>query len=153
MKLKKSNWKDSQGFTLVEILTSITILSIIAITFLTFFIQSANTNAQSEETLDATYVAQSQIEEVYNISLNHGMEDAGKELKKLGYTAGSSETEGSRFTMVREKFQIVIQLKAAEKDSHVTNVLVLVKNPSGKLKAQMETVINWQMKKEAESIE
>lgn len=153
MEPEKSNWKTSQGFTLIEILVSITILSIIIIAFLTFFMQSANTNAQSEETLDATYVAQSQLEEVYNISLNHERKDAGEELEKLGYTAGSSETEGSFFTVVKDSFHISIQLRKTEKDSHLTNVLVVVKNPSGKLKAQMETVINWQTKKEAESLE
>ncbi|MBM7541796.1 type IV pilus modification PilV family protein [Amphibacillus cookii] len=53
------------GLTLVEVLASIAILSMIVVTFLTFFINSARTTKVSEDMFDASYLAQEKIESIY----------------------------------------------------------------------------------------
>ncbi|PXW90039.1 type II secretory pathway pseudopilin PulG [Streptohalobacillus salinus] len=64
--------RNETGLTLVEVLASIVILSLIVVTFLTFFINSARTTEMSEDTLDASFFAQQYIEEVYNIAAMDG---------------------------------------------------------------------------------
>lgn len=60
-------YRNEKGLTLVEVLASIVILSLIVVTFLTFFINSARTTEISEENLNASFIAQEYMEEVYNI--------------------------------------------------------------------------------------
>ncbi|MBU8905054.1 type IV pilus modification PilV family protein [Desertibacillus haloalkaliphilus] len=47
-----------QGFTLIEVLASIVILTIIITGFMTFFIQAFNFNTKTEDDLQAIHVAQ-----------------------------------------------------------------------------------------------
>ncbi|QUH26661.1 type IV pilus modification PilV family protein [Serpentinicella alkaliphila] len=70
MKLVKSkDYISNQiGMTLVEILVSFAILSIIIIPFFTILTKSAFVINKSANTIDATYVAQRVIEEMYNQS-------------------------------------------------------------------------------------
>ena len=53
---------EESGMTLVEILASILILSLIVTTFLSFFIQAAKTNNQTDSVNEATFIAQESIE-------------------------------------------------------------------------------------------
>lgn len=64
-------YRNEKGLTLVEVLASIVILSLIVVTFLTFFINSARTTEISQENLDASFFAQQYMEEVYNIVTDH----------------------------------------------------------------------------------
>ena|SRR5690606_33003834 len=58
----------NSGFTLVEVLSSIVIISIILISFMSFFTLSARSNQTSEETMDATYTAQTIMENIISIN-------------------------------------------------------------------------------------
>ncbi|MGG3450843.1 type IV pilus modification PilV family protein [Domibacillus aminovorans] len=68
-RMKKNMSND--GMTLIEILLSIVILTIVVLSFSTMFIQSARTNQQTESRMDATYVAQTCIEEVIHKSIEN----------------------------------------------------------------------------------
>ncbi|MEH7276289.1 prepilin-type N-terminal cleavage/methylation domain-containing protein [Neobacillus vireti] len=57
---------NEKGFTLVEILTSIVILSIIIVSLLTLFVQSSRINNYSKGMMEATYIAESSMEEINN---------------------------------------------------------------------------------------
>ncbi|MCT2537941.1 type II secretion system GspH family protein [Aquibacillus koreensis] len=143
MKSKIKLLSSSKGLTLIEILASITILSIIVVTFLTFFIQSARTNTVSEDIMDATYVAQTQMEEIYNLSKSP-YEDAITSLTSKGT---HTENNGiDKFQIVNETYKIQLQLK--QTDTNLPNLKdVLVKvydNSNGRLGAQMETKISWE---------
>ena len=59
---------NNKGLTLVEVLASIILISIILFTFFSFFIQSAKTGKSSEEVVDATYLAQGEMEKIYEVS-------------------------------------------------------------------------------------
>ncbi|WP_434351260.1 hypothetical protein [Trichococcus flocculiformis] len=58
----KSMLKSEEGMTLVEVLASILLLSLITTTFLSFFIQAAKVNNQTDAVNEATFIAQEQLE-------------------------------------------------------------------------------------------
>ncbi|MEG0268490.1 MAG: hypothetical protein RR439_06470 [Carnobacterium sp.] len=67
---------EETGMTLVEILASILILSLIVTTFLSFFIQSAKTNKQTDSVNEATFIAQESIELLTYYSKTKTVEEA-----------------------------------------------------------------------------
>ena len=70
MKMKDRIKKQSnKGFTLVEVLVAILILSIIVVPLLSAFVVSANTNAKARRTLRATTLAQNVLEELKAYSI------------------------------------------------------------------------------------
>ncbi|HHU03970.1 MAG TPA: type II secretion system protein [Fastidiosipila sp.] len=60
----KRKLTDEEGLTLVELLAAIMILSIIVISFLGFFTQSAQTNNRTNSVNEATFLAQEEIERI-----------------------------------------------------------------------------------------
>ncbi len=60
--------KSDKGLTLIEILAAIVILSIILLSFLSFFRLSAKSNQTSEKIIDASYVAQTLIENTLSLT-------------------------------------------------------------------------------------
>jgi type II secretory pathway pseudopilin PulG len=65
MKILKQN---ASGFTLLEIVAAVFLLSIIFIGFFSLFIASKKVSVASEEIVDATYINQQIMEEVYSLS-------------------------------------------------------------------------------------
>ena len=56
------------GFTLVEVVASIVIITIILTSFFPIFINTAKTTKTSNDIFDATYYAQKEMEILYNLS-------------------------------------------------------------------------------------
>lgn len=70
MKMQTGKQKQSnKGFTLVEVLVAILVLSIVIVPLLSAFVVSANTNAKARQTLRATTIAQNVMEELKAYSL------------------------------------------------------------------------------------
>ena len=70
MKKRDSRNKQSnKGFTLVEVLVAILVLSIIVVPLLTAFVMSAKTNSKARQTMRATTVAQNVLEDMKSHSL------------------------------------------------------------------------------------
>ncbi|MEK5039119.1 type IV pilus modification PilV family protein [Sporosarcina sp. FSL K6-3457] len=67
-RIKENRYMQENGLSLVEVLASIVILSLILITFTMMFLYSAKTGKTSENIIDATYVAQTEMEKVYAAS-------------------------------------------------------------------------------------
>lgn len=61
---------DKRGFTLIEVLVTVLILSLIVIPIGNLFFQSAYSNKKSKENLLATIIAQDKMEELKAISIN-----------------------------------------------------------------------------------
>lgn len=83
--------KNEMGASLAEILVSIVILSILLFFFLGMFINSSKVNVKSEEVIDATYVAQTEIENLYAISKQTKLADRVTKIAALGYGHVSGE--------------------------------------------------------------
>src|SRR5690625_1535574 len=61
---------NQKGLTLIEVLVSIVIISIILLAILFVLLQIIRTNKTSQEIVNATYVAQKEMEEMYRVSQN-----------------------------------------------------------------------------------
>ncbi|MRH42961.1 prepilin-type N-terminal cleavage/methylation domain-containing protein [Aquibacillus halophilus] len=138
--MKELKWLyNSKGLTLVEVMASITILSIIIVSFLALFIQSARTNQISQDITDATYIAQTEMEKIYNLSNTSD-----------GYCSAVSTLAAETcedYTLYKdvEGYYVEIQLFQPDPDNDIGNVLVKVyeDNSLSKLEAQMETIYSW----------
>lgn len=60
--------KNENGLSLIEVVASILIISVILISFSSFFIQSKKVNVQSNNISDATYTAQAEMEKIFLVS-------------------------------------------------------------------------------------
>ncbi|MDZ5710731.1 type IV pilus modification PilV family protein [Jeotgalibacillus haloalkalitolerans] len=56
---------NERGVTLVEVLASVVIVVLLAMVFMNLFLTSARSNEVSEEVVDHTFVAQRQMEDLY----------------------------------------------------------------------------------------
>ncbi|ARF13106.1 type IV pilus modification PilV family protein [Sporosarcina ureae] len=149
--------KKNSGMTLVEVLASLVLLSIIIISFLAVFPTVAKQNKASEEFMDATYIAQSEMEYIISIK---GQEDGLTDLvKKLVESERVIKNEGRvRYkTATSTSKEIVLERETPELSYKVTIIFnkdvtyqtshVLVKvsqlDLEEKMRAQMETILWW----------
>lgn len=140
-RFKQMNNQD--GLTLVELLGSIVILSIIVVSFLGFFIQSARTTKVSGEIIDASYIAQQQAEEIYNYSTDQNIDQLISQLQSEGYSYHKSgDTE--EFSIAIDRYRVDLDLSPA-KDSvgnrieDLHTLLIKVFDSNNKQGAQIET--------------
>lgn len=137
--------RNETGLTLVEVLASIVILSLIVVTFLTFFINSARTTEMSEDTLDASFFAQKYIEEVYNIAAMDGQTLAGihTAVVNLQDISSSDGTIPATYTINNGSGTGMILIEPAQdKDGNLIDRLlkvVVTFNVSGNSDAKHET--------------
>lgn len=127
--MNKRNFSLSQqGMTLIEIMLSIVILGIIAVSFTGFFTQSARTNNQSDQMMDAVYLAQLCIEEALQSTgtdLQFGECPIGK-VSTNRYEGTSSTSEHFVIAIKEEKKVIVyvfrdLQASKVERDANAIN--------------------------------
>lgn len=110
----KKYLKDTQGISLVEILAALVLLSIVLVTFMTFFTQSAKFTAHNHETLTSVQVAEqvvaevrtgaftaSDIIEVAEYDVQIIIEESPKTLKKATIIVMTANNEGT----ARPKFE------------------------------------------------
>lgn len=138
-------FSNQKGLTLVELLASIVILSIIVVTFTTFFIQSAKTTSMSSDITDATYIAQTEMEEIYHISTITTYDDTIQQLKQKYQQCANDAT---KLCTTIDTYYVQVTFYDSEDAIDTTttllkNVLIQVYNSSNKLEAQMETKLLW----------
>ncbi|KAB8137490.1 hypothetical protein F9U64_09205 [Gracilibacillus oryzae] len=143
-KYKMSLLNNERGLTLAEILASILILSIIVVTFTTFFINSAKSTSASNDITDATYLAQTQMEEIYHMSAELSFSEA------IDRISGERSKMNGKYVIKNTSgdFQIKITIATNNESSLQANglkeILVQVYNSSNKLEAQMESKYLWE---------
>lgn len=130
---------NEKGFTLVEVMASFVILAILLTAFFTFFIQTAKTGKSSENIVDATYIAQSEMEKAFAVSKK--VTNREEAIKSLGY---KKEDSSSDFTKKDSKITIKLKLKGNNSAPNLTNIIIEVyENNENNLKAKMEDVFVW----------
>ena len=130
---------EESGMTLVEILASILILSLIVTTFLSFFIQAAKTNNQTDSVNEATFIAQESIELLTYYSHTKTAAEALELMKK------ESTKNTSGFIVKSNIF------KKSEETLYTGTVTVSKEGKEGKegkTYAQMETRLSFSTKQE-----
>lgn len=112
-KLRKL-FQNEKGFSLVELLVSMVLLSIIVGALLSAFVSTTKTNIKSAEVVDEGYVAQKWMEEVYNLSKTKEMSEINSYLidttnPNLGFTVNyNSSTRTRRFAKQDEGYYVEI---------------------------------------------
>ena len=148
-------FKQEKGLTLVEILASLVILAIIFISVLLILTQTMKTNKVSEEIIDATYVAQTEMEKIYAASKNKQRDSWFKD----EYVEEADEGDWNVFSSLEHAFNISIlwqescREKCTDLDKQMTRVVVKVYDKSDvtKVKAQMENLLKWEEQAENEA--
>lgn len=126
---------NENGVTLVEVIASFVLLIIILFSFFTLFIQTAKTTKSSERIVDATYVAQTEMEKLYE----EGTLTRNIIVKNLNFIPESTST--TTFQKTTNNYLVILKLKP-NKDSELKNVVLEV-TKRNKIKAIMETVVQW----------
>ncbi|KGR79652.1 type IV pilus modification PilV family protein [Ureibacillus manganicus] len=163
MTLKKSI-DHSSGISLLEVLVSIVILSLIFLSFFYLFIQSAKTTKSSETIIDSTYVAQSEMEQMYYLSSNivlgqlvTGVESldhcndtnpANRPATKYCYhkiSQTSGKTVFDKYDFETDQYiKLTLKQHTIATNSNFIRILIQVfEEKDGLLKAQMENTIEW----------
>ncbi|MGE7978670.1 type II secretion system protein [Psychrobacillus sp. NPDC093200] len=137
---------NEKGLTLVELLVAIIIVTIILLSFLTFFLQSAKTGKSSEKIVDATYLAQTEMERFYELSVRIKNSDRILGIENLGYSVVSANTEEEIFEKadVTNNGFIKVKLKLQSKSTSLYHLVIEVyDNKEGPLRVKMENIIEW----------
>lgn len=122
--IKKNNKK---GFTLLELLVSISIISILLLAFLTIILSSIKVNTKNDKDISALHIAQSEIEVVRKQIKDGNTSFVNSENKSLviNDTLGNlyyKEIDGKRFEV---RFYLDKSL-----ESNLYNLRVIVKSKS-----------------------
>jgi|SRR5690625_2666204 len=132
--------RNESGLTLVEILASIVILALIFMSILMILSQTAKTNKTSEDIIDATYIAQTEMEKIYGASKE-------RQSKMIDWFEGkyNKETPNKGWQIFKKKednYWIEIMVKTEE--LHRIVVKVYDEPDATKPKAQMENHLTWE---------
>jgi type II secretory pathway pseudopilin PulG len=136
----------NKGVTLVEILVSIVILFIIIMSLLPMFAQSSRSNNYSKSMMNATYLAQSNLEELYHLSTTAIFSDGLIKLKtEKGFTEAVECPSGYCYEKKSNGYFINIQLKNSSNNNGLMTGIVNIYSDKTKTKkeAQMEMLLHW----------
>jgi len=147
---KVSLYLNNKGLTLVEVLASIILISIILFTFFSFFIQSAKTGESSEEVVDATYLAQGEMEKLYEISRNGDFKDGINEIVNSLEPDDKQLTLDNPYIFKKIISGSYIRIKLTQHtDSQLSNLVIEVfeqdfeQETDPRPRAKMETILEW----------
>lgn len=143
------NYQAQRGFTLIEILVSLVMIALFIGPLMGFFLQSQKGNVMAEERIQATYLAQKYMEDMYHISQTYGDYHAGlEELKSRGFSSTPDLIESIetvyRFTKDEPAQGYRVDIET-DYSSGLARVLVKIVNipGNGQVEAQMETILIW----------
>ncbi|WP_194841076.1 type IV pilus modification PilV family protein [Sporosarcina cascadiensis] len=138
---------NERGMTLVEILASLVILSLLIVSFLTFFPIVAKQNNISNEIMDATYIAQATMENIIDIKNDSRVYPTTvTNIKNLGFTLDSPTKKTYIKDQLYNNINYIILVDLKEPNNQMSHVIVKVFELSNtkKQRAQMETILWWE---------
>ncbi|WP_416151364.1 prepilin-type N-terminal cleavage/methylation domain-containing protein [Salipaludibacillus sp. HK11] len=139
-------YTNEEGRTLIEILVSIVIISIVVIPFLSVFIQTTKSINHSDTILDATYFAQTHMEDIHNISETYTFDEAISFLNTDSKYSLISNNETSYNILIEtDKYFGEIEIQKVN-DSNLTQIVISIyeDNSKNKLEAKMENYVTWE---------
>lgn len=138
---------NSDGVTLVELLASIVLITLILTAFITIFIQSAKTYKTSENIIDATYLAQTEMEKVYSASVKTKYSNREDAVVKLGYAKRPDSGDWFVFEKNMESAGVILRLRLQQRQikPNMNRVIVeVLEGPDRSLQAKMENILLWE---------
>lgn len=133
--------QNAEGFSLVEVIASILLLTIILLSFFTMFVQTNKSKQTSNNIVDATYLAQREMENIYILSKSKG-NASSQDIINLGYTMDAPQT--LTFTKINNEITYKLTLKSISSSSNLTGVAINIKE-NNVSRAEMETIFKWQV--------
>lgn len=141
--------KREKGSSLVEVIASIVLITIILLSFSTFFLQSKKTIFLSESFVDATYTAQEDMEAVYgmvssmDMSNFHELATFNSQDTTFIYTSDTTCTNTCKKFVSTTNPEHWIQLQMNSQHLSLVNVLVNVPKQNSSTPVIMESVFRW----------
>lgn len=138
----KRNLISPNASSLIEVLVSLTILTVIIGPFLFMFLQLTNTTLMGENILEATYTAQNCMEEIYSLSMDRNNDNSTFtifDLRNGLLTEGYMEEEGCLRKKVKE-YYVTAQINDLGQSKLGVIIKVYEDLDNSKLKAQMEDI-------------
>lgn len=74
---------DKAGSILLEVVISLILISLLALTFMSMYVFASRVNARSQRVTDTTYAAQNMLEELYSLSVNQSFDESLNELRSI----------------------------------------------------------------------
>lgn len=144
--------EDEHGISLVEVIASIVLITIILLSFFSIFVQSKKTHVVSESIVDATYVAQKGIEELYGL-ISGESSDWLMDPKTTKITINNIDfvydatditckNKCKKFLSVSNQ-EYWIQLVANNEYDSLVNVVVNVPRENAANSVSMESIFRW----------
>lgn len=147
--------EDQKGFTLLEAIASLLIITMILLTFFGFFLQSKKTNSLSESITETTYIAQKEMEQIYLLSKTSSLSDLSATYLP-NYTLIRSPNNGcvksisagdTEFSYIYEKitddYTSKVTISPLCDYGNAGNVLIEITDSTNKKKATIENVYIW----------
>lgn len=140
---------DESGITLVETLVSIVLLVLILTIFLSIFTQSAKMNKTSEEIVDASYLAQKEMENLY--ALSQKTADYTAAMESAGYTAAGEDSDWLYYESSYEQgeneaaldYYTKIRLEKDYSDNICRVVVEVYQRADDSQQVKMQNVLAW----------
>src|SRR5690606_37898193 len=138
-------FKKEKGLTLIEVLVSIVLLSLILIMFFSMFIQTAKVNNSSETIIDATYIAQTEMERIYSYSKKTSYSKREDALADLNFNKVANIDDWIIFEKndSNSDFKIVVKLQKQQLEENMNRLILEVYNGDDNIQAKMENAILW----------
>lgn len=151
--------QDNKGFTLLEAIASLLLITIILITFFGFFLQSKKTNSLSETITETTYIAQKEMEQIYLLSKTSSLSNLSEGYLpnyKLIHSPNNGcikeisggDTEFSYiYEKITENYTSKVTISPLCNYGNAGNVLIEITDSIDKKKAIIENVYIWRKEK------
>lgn len=133
---------NQKGGSLIEVVASIIIITIILISFFGLFVQSNKTENSSEQIIDATYVAQVEMENIYQLSKYYTVNNLVEGLSSIGYSV--SEELNNTYTKVLGNYYIKLRIRDYSSDTLINTIVEVYEGDV--LKSKMENYYSWKVK-------
>ncbi|TSI10133.1 hypothetical protein [Lysinibacillus sp. BW-2-10] len=133
---------NESGISLVEVIASIVILSVILISIFTMLTQSGRTTKNNEDIVEATYLAQTEMEKLYAETQSKSYSDYTNTFNSLNYNAIPSSSDEFEKETTDAYYKIAVTKKDPTfKTTHI--VITISKEKGAKPKAQMQNTLKW----------
>lgn len=138
--------RNRKGFSLVEVIASIVVLSLILISIIVLFAQSAKTTQTTDSIIDATYLAQSELEELYAKADQAKLSEQASVLASFNYS--NVDTDGNSLgyyekTDANSTDYIKLKITPIPNTSLTRVVIEVYDQKNGVMKSQMQNTLKW----------
>lgn len=144
---KSLYFHSEKGLTLIEILASMTILSIIIVSLLTMFVQSSRANTYSKTIVNSTYIAESNMEIVQNlIGSSTSIDGLITPMTSEGFTKTTNGClSGACYEKTSNGRYVFVQLMNTDSTNLTADAKVKIykDNTRASQEAQMELILPW----------